>query len=118
MGPALDGQPSYIDPPTSGGINAKVHDFLLSNLKIWNEPLLCLMFNAQQVESIIDTPLSALVLEDHRIWQPSPSRLYTVCSACHLATLSIIDSSHLRVDVHWLHIWNLKIPSRVKLFLW
>lgn len=102
--------------PSFRALNIRVCD--LSSQKAWNVSLLHMLFPPLHVNVILGTPLSPVVTVDDRIWYPNSYGTYTVLSVYRLAMVSIIDSAHLCSDGQWLRIWNLKVPTRVKLFLW
>lgn len=56
--------------------------------------------------------------EDKLVWWRSRNGTYSVRSAYFGVMGNFIDSHNLRVPGKWMHIWNLKIPQKVKILLW
>lgn len=57
---------AYLD---LGEIAINVRDLWILNQKTWNEPLLSIIFPIDQVQAILDTPISLAVTEDRLIWK-------------------------------------------------
>lgn len=68
-------------------------------------------------KQILGTPLLLSVEEDHRIWAPHPSGIYSVRTAYPLAMFHMLDTTYLRVDGDWVRLWKRGVRPRVKVFL-
>jgi len=88
------------------------------NTKEWNENFIRYVFNAETSNQILQTPLLQSVRVDKATWRFEKNGLYSVCNAYR----EIINSNdvllHHRVSENWNIIWNLKLPPKIKNFLW
>lgn len=96
----------------------KVNHLWNPHSKSWDEQLVKGIFLPDIADEIIRTPLNEIVQQDRLIWNRSNDGSYTVKSAYQMALTNLVDRSHLRSDGDWSFIWKLKVPPRVKLFLW
>jgi hypothetical protein len=55
---------------------------------------------------------------DHKVWKFNNKGSYTVKSAYRYSMETLVDNEEYRVSGEWMHIRNLKIPQRVKIFMW
>ena len=81
-------------------------------------PLICSLFDAPTAQAILDTPLQPLVTEDKMIWKEEKIGKYSVKSAYKICVSEIADNSHMHVHGRWNLIWKLKVPPKIKNFLW
>jgi hypothetical protein len=86
--------------------------------KCWNVPLITSTFEPYSAAKILNTPLYSSVTEDRRLWRAEQNGEYSVRSAYRLCTQELIDTSHLRMNGAWNLIWEIKIPAKVKNFIW
>jgi len=56
--------------------------------------------------------------EDRLIWKFNRHGIYMVRSTYRYAMETLVDNMEFRVPGEWLKMWSLKIPKRVKVFLW
>lgn len=95
-----------------------VFDLFVASDKVWNVEALNDWFPAPMVDQIIQTPLFSSIEEDQRFWWPEQSGVYSVCSAYNLLMNDVLDSDNLHADGNLRALWKLKIPPKVKHFLW
>lgn len=95
-----------------------VQDLWYSSMKAWKVPLVEAIFPSNIANSILKTPFNGLVNEDQVIWKHNSDYIFLVSSAYHLAIPSLVDTSHLQESGVSLVIWKLKVPPRVKIFMW
>lgn len=55
---------------------------------------------------------------DTVVWHYSKDGCYTVKSGYRLIMNGICDSTHLRVPGDWWKLWDLRVPPKIKSFLW
>jgi hypothetical protein len=106
-------------------IVTKVSDLIDPYTGQWDEPLLRDIFNAIDAEPILQIPLNTHGFEDFIAWGFSQNGVYTVRSAYHLqwrhqfgpTTGQAVHGSSSANPI-WRSIWKLKIPSKIKIFIW
>ena len=100
---------------------------LVSELKSpsgnWNESLIRETFLMDDADCILSIPCSSTVRRDSLIWHFEKSGSFTVKSAYHfgvsLLEQSVASGSGLGLsESWWKYLWRLKIPSKVKMFIW
>lgn len=64
------------------------------------------------------THLFSTVVENLHIWQLECSEVYTARRAYTVLMEMTLDTSYLHVCDNWRALWKLKIPPKVKHFLW
>lgn len=86
--------------------------------KEWDAEVISDMFNERDQVLILGTPLSATQEEDIKNWYKEGSGLYTVKSAFKL--VQELNEAWIADDISgfWRRLWNLKIPPKVRNFLW
>ncbi|CAL8082381.1 unnamed protein product [Prunus armeniaca] len=90
----------------------------------WNVPLLKDIFWDQEVEAILQIPLVSLASHDCLIWHYERNGMYSVKSGYQLTRLEkdiMCGESSAGVNLSsrfWKKIWALKIPNKIKFFLW
>jgi hypothetical protein len=95
-----------------------VKDLLMPNSKKWNYEVLCSMFEANTVSTIMKTPLFDSVREDTIVWKLEQDGNYSVRSAYKLCVnIAGLHNRHGCAG-SWNLIWRAKIPPKVKNLLW
>ncbi|XP_041011373.1 uncharacterized protein LOC121255161 [Juglans microcarpa x Juglans regia] len=89
----------------------------------WTEGLIGSIFNKEEAAHICSIPLSTRGVEDKLIWGPSGKGVFSVKSAYFLEEnrkKAVVGESSREgeMDSRWKSIWELKVPGKVKLFLW
>lgn len=91
----------------------------------WDEDLVRSFFWDIDAEDILRLPLPLSAVDDQRIWHFAKTGHYTVRSAYHLAQKNQKSSTQARTgsttrtnDTDWNWIWTLKIPNKIRIFLW
>ncbi|KAL5758448.1 hypothetical protein ACOSP7_021059 [Xanthoceras sorbifolium] len=93
-------------------INKKVGDFLIGNS--WDKRLLRVLMLEEIVKCICSIYAGHYGSgEDKVIWGSSKDEEFSVSTAYD----SIVDRKD-NADLKWRHIWKLKIPPKLKFFLW
>ncbi|PNY17449.1 hypothetical protein L195_g014192 [Trifolium pratense] len=96
----------------------RVSDLMQPNERKWNEALIHQLFNLRDATEILKIPVSCMREEDVPIWRFSKNSVYSVLLAYYQLMEAVIDNTHLRVEGDWMKIWKLKVPNRVKIFIW
>ncbi|XP_058756815.1 uncharacterized protein LOC131630038 [Vicia villosa] len=99
-------------------VNLKVSDLLSPTGKQWNLNLIHQLVGGGVAQKIVNTPLFEAVHEDRIVWNLENNDIFSVRSAYRYCINEAIDTSHLRINENWDLIWKMKIPPRVKNFLW
>lgn len=84
----------------------------------WRVDLLHQLFPLEDVHSIINTPLYKEVEEDRRVWRYDKRGAYTVKSAYRLCMTIAEHNNEWRVAGDWDALWKLKVPPKIRVFLW
>jgi hypothetical protein len=106
-------------------IVTKVSDLIDPYSGQWDESLFRDIFNAIDAEQILQIPLNTHGFEDFIAWGFSQNGIYTVRSAYHLQWRhqfgppagQVVQGSSSANPI-WRSIWKLKIPSKIKIFIW
>lgn len=93
-------------------------DLIDATSKSWRVDLIQTLFTPPSAKAILNTPLFNVIDKDLRIWAQESSGCYSVRSAYKLLIDRVLDTSHLKVAGNWRQLWKLKIPPRVKHFIW
>jgi hypothetical protein len=101
-----------------GKENMKVSDLINHETRSWRRELIHQIFCPRDVAPIERIPLNLLHDDDTPIWKFSKNESYSVSSAYYKLMEVIIDNNHLKVEGNWKKLWQLKVPNRVKIFLW
>ncbi|CAL2258639.1 unnamed protein product [Prunus armeniaca] len=90
----------------------------------WNVPLLKDIFWDKEVDAILRIPLVSLASHDCLLWHYERNGMYSVMSGYWLGCLEkdkMCGESSAGADLNstfWKKIWALKIPNKIKFFLW
>ncbi|CAL9026263.1 unnamed protein product [Prunus brigantina] len=104
-------------------LSTRVCDLFTSSGQ-WNVPLLKDIFWDEEVDAILQIPLVSLVRHDCLLWHYERNGMYSVKSGYQLARLerdNVCGESSTGVDLSsrfWKKIWALKIPNKIKFFIW
>jgi ribonuclease HI len=96
----------------------KVADLIDNATGSWNFNYIQQNFCPRDVLEIMKIPLNLLQNEDAPIWKCSRNGSYNVRSAYYNLMENVIDNNHLKVEGNWKKLWKLKVPNKVKIFLW
>jgi len=96
----------------------KVSHCMLQNQKQWDVPFLKAIFDQQTVTNIINTPLYPSLREDRLIWSKENIGDYSVRSAYRYCMQELLDTSVFKTPGNWDMIWKLKVPPKLKNFMW
>jgi len=99
-------------------MQVKLSESIDQDLKVWKAPLIYIMFDSQTAHIFLGTPLQPLVTEDKMIWKGEKSGNYSVKSEYRICVSEIADNSHMHVQGRWNLIRKLKVPPKIKKFLW
>ena len=109
-----------------GAIYTKVSDLIDPITGSWDEELLRSLFLSIDVSRILQIPLNTNGFEDFVGWKYTKHGKYTVRSGYHLqwrhqfgpsaGQLALPGSSS--TNPVWKSLWQLRIPSKVKIFIW
>jgi hypothetical protein len=98
--------------------HVKVQDIIEPSTKVWNATLISNLFDHNTSQLILNTSLHHLVHEDKIIWKAEKNGSYSVRSAYRICVTEIADNSHLHVPGKWSLIWKLKVPPKIRNFVW
>jgi hypothetical protein len=100
------------------GPSIRVSDLLVTPQKQWNMELINDFFDNATVRNIFNTPLFPSVTHDVLVWKFERDDAYSVKSAYKDILNHDVAVVHHRVPGIWNCIWSLKLPLKVKNFLW
>ncbi|XP_060961728.1 uncharacterized protein LOC133031949 [Cannabis sativa] len=95
--------------------------FFITSDGCWDKDKLSTYFDEEVIHAILSVPISDSSLDDTLIWEPHPSGSLTVSSAYHLANSSNslpTSSTSGPLLRWWKNLWNLKLPKKIKHFVW
>ncbi|CAN1769951.1 Putative ribonuclease H protein At1g65750 [Linum perenne] len=95
-----------------------VSDLMIPGLLEWDEEHVSMIFNDKDATVILNTPLPRYRSSDKLVWHFSKDGRYTVRSAYRLYMERILNQTHLMAGGNWSVVWALKIPPKVKHFVW
>ena len=86
----------------------------------WNSQLIYSSFVAEEAEAILSLPIGASRRDDSLLWHFEKSGSYTVKSGYRLSRLIQFrdDPSSSMLEDWWKTFWNIRLPQKVKIFLW
>jgi hypothetical protein len=113
-----DDNPFLTTPMVPGYERMVVADLLQQNARKWNLDLVNQVFNPRDATEIVKIPITMSQNADTPLWRFGKNGNYSVRSAYYQLMEVITDNSHLREPGDWMALWKLKIPNRVKIFLW
>ena len=93
---------------------APVSSLMAHGQRRWDYDVVADLFNARDRNLILQIPLSARRDKDVWYWLADPHGLYTVRSYYKLLN----HCATTPTSGVWRKIWNLEVPSKVKIFLW
>jgi len=76
------------------------------------------LFDHNTTQLILNTHLHLLVHEDKIIWKAEKNGNYSIHSAYRICVIEIADSSHLHIPRKGSSIWKLKVPPKIRNFVW
>nr|XP_023915286.1 uncharacterized protein LOC112026812 [Quercus suber] len=110
--------------------NVAVDDWVVSELIDWNtfqwdRTVIDVVFSRLDVEAIYRIPLCRRYVPDVMVWLHNKDGRYSVRSGYHTTRTLVRESSlegassNLRSSsVVWTSIWKLRIPNKIKVFMW
>lgn len=96
----------------------KVNSLIDFNGGGWNVDLVTNVFSPRDATEILKIPLVNMHGEDKVIWRFDKKGQYSVKSAYRVCMEVLADKEDLKVDGDWPTIWSMKVPPKVKSFLW
>ncbi|KAK6144889.1 hypothetical protein DH2020_021709 [Rehmannia glutinosa] len=106
-----------MSPQVAGLEDMTVSDLFIPGLYEWDLNIIEEYFCERDVNQILRIPLYYSDEKDSIIWHHSKTGAYTVKSGYKLLVNSIIDEQ-LGTAGAWRKIWQMKVPSKIKFFLW
>ncbi|KAL5574543.1 hypothetical protein UlMin_016242 [Ulmus minor] len=93
---------------------------LITSSGAWDSNLIRSSFHPDEAEAILSLPLPRRKVQDSSLWHYDKSGHYTVRSGYWLASNSkgIPSSSTPSHTSWWQRFWRLRIPSKIRVFLW
>lgn len=84
----------------------------------WNMHALQHLCHAADIPRVLDTPLFHAIDDDCMVWRFDSKGSYSVRSAYRLCMDTFSYSNQWRCASDWRALWSLKVPPKVKVFLW
>ena len=102
----------------TGTENMLVSDLIDHTEHKWKPTIINMLFNDRDVQNITIMPINDEVNDDKHIWLFTPQADYSVCSAYRYIMETLVNNSDLRLEGNWRKLWQLKVPKKVKVFMW
>ena len=101
----------------------RVCELIDEDTQQWDRGKLDAMFSQRTREEILSIPLDHLQSQDTLVWIENEAQKFSVKTAYRVAlrsnTQSWAEHSSAREDAPtWNKVWDLKVPSKVRMFLW
>ena len=114
---------SIVSPLASVLAETKFHTLINPNLGVWKQDMVHQLFLPHEALMILGIPLSKRNPPNRIVWAHTPFGLFSTSSAYKLLVSSILaglaDSSNLSPQKQfWKGIWQLRIPNKIKHFIW
>ncbi|KAL5574719.1 hypothetical protein UlMin_016418 [Ulmus minor] len=86
----------------------------------WDSSLIRKSFHEDEANAILSLPLPRRTTPDTLLWHYDKSGHYTVHSGYWLANKcrSVLSSSTISLNSWWKRFWHLRIPSKIRVFIW
>lgn len=104
--------------PLFGLEHLTVHSLIDVESNSWNIEVTDQFFNKEDSQEIKMMPLFNLHDSDILILKVSTMGTYSVWSDYHILMETMVNKEALKVQGSWSTIWNLRIPPKIKHFLW
>ncbi|KAL3833965.1 hypothetical protein ACJIZ3_008701 [Penstemon smallii] len=99
--------------------STKVSSLIDDDLRIWNKDLIESIFWPEEATFILSIPLGSRINQDKQIWHYTNNGQFSGRSAHHLALqMAEQESTSTATQKDWKWIWSLRVPPKVKIFLW
>jgi hypothetical protein len=103
--------------------NSLVCELIDPDTKRWNKSLIEQHFMREEVEAILNIPLSPLLPKDRLIWRCTKNGEFSVRSAYHLGLdvrteMNPSSSTKTGENEVWKVCWTSNVPPAVKTFIW
>lgn len=100
-----------------------VSDLMHAELGYWNTEKIQQCFTAEDMEKILEIPISQYTKEDRVYWAATKNDRFSVKTSYHIAVEIFSNcgkslASPSTNDKLWRQIWNVRIPPKVNHFLW
>ncbi|XP_073041827.1 uncharacterized protein [Primulina eburnea] len=86
--------------------------------KTWDNELIEELFSSRDVTEIKNIPLTFNESPDMHVWHFNKDEKYSVQYAYRVLMERLIPQHNLKIPGSWSRLWQLKIPPKVKMFLW
>jgi len=96
----------------------KVSDLFVPHMKQWHTENIFILFHNSSAYQICRTPLYASVQQNTPVWKLEKNGIYSVRSAYRSIMENSLTVQQHRIDGSWNQLWRIKIPPRIKNFLW
>ena len=106
-----------------------VNELILHNVGDWNRGLVRSIFIKFDADAILSIPVCTIPVDDFWAWSHDSKGIFTVRSAYRMLVTTKIwreawlegrgdSSSNAREREAWGRLWQLKVPSKIRVFLW
>lgn len=104
--------------PFYEGRNEVVSSLFLINEKKWNTPLVRNQFLQKNAYVIMELHIPQHAVADKVVWANSNNDIYTAKAAYHFWYESKFGTSAISQCTGWKRVWQLKLPYKIKVFIW
>ena len=115
--------PRILSPPQPPWENAKVSDLIDEVAGAWNNAMVRQLFSSEEADLVLSIPISQSLPVDRIVWNGTSKGKFSVSSAYHsireLGKNSKEECSDDSKMKHlWKSIWKLKLPNKIRSFVW
>ena len=103
--------------------NAKVSDLINEATRAWNNAMVRQLFSSEEADLVLSIPLSQSLPMDRIVWNGTSKGKFSVCSAYHSIremgkNIKEECSDDSEMKHLWKSIWKLKLPNKIRSFMW
>jgi len=95
-----------------------ISDLFISQTRFWNIGLLRNLVGNEDIDRILNTHIFERNQHERIMWKLETNGIYSIRSRYRISVNQHLDLSAHRCNGNWALLWNLKVPHKVKTFLW
>lgn len=112
-----DKENPYISTHTEAVKDMPVSSLMITGTREWDRDLIIDVFNVRDAQVILNIPFNNSG-SDRWFWCQEKLGLYSVRSAYGFLRNSNVTNLPTDISNTWRRTWNLKVPAKMKIFLW
>lgn len=98
--------------------NVKVNTLFYPGTRNWDVPFIKGIFNEDDADAILSTPVSSRTLIDRVVWHEAKNGVYNTRDGYRFWSNQNALEESVPVSKGWSKIWRMLIPHKARVFLW